>query len=298
MDEIYKKILVKKRELDRLLKNRSNRTVLFDWLKFELAYTSNAVEGNTLSRRETVLAITEKITGGSKPIKDYIEARNHADAFQFVLDSLDAAPDKNLILGIHRRILSGIDDGNAGVYRNVHVRLSGSHVVLPNYMKVPELMDEFFDWLKESSNDTVKKALHAHFKLVSIHPFIDGNGRTARLLLDFILIQGGFAPIIIRPRDRKRYIDALENYQLTGNAEKYDRFMLAALSRSMSVAIDLLSKDAPAVKELMTISKFAELCGVPVSSIRYWVSVGKLKPAAYTESGYMLFDKGQREELI
>ncbi|MCL1834471.1 MAG: Fic family protein, partial [Leptospirales bacterium] len=242
MDEIYEKIAVKKHELDRLLKNRSNRTVLFDWLKFELAYTSNAVEGNTLSRRETVLAITEKITGGSKPIKDYIEARNHADAFQFVLDSLDTTPDRNLILGIHRRILSGIDDGNAGVYRNVHVRISGSHVVLPNYMKVPELMDEFFDWLKESSNDAVKKAFHSHFKLVSIHPFIDGNGRTARLLLDFILIQGGFAPIIIRPRDRKRYIDALENYQLTGNAEKYDRFMLAALSRSMSIAIDLLSK--------------------------------------------------------
>ena len=293
----YNTIILKKQKLDRLLKNTNNRTVLFDWLRTELAYTSNAVEGNTLSRRETALAINENITSGAKPIKDYIEARNHADAFGFVLDSLERAADKKLVLGIHKRILSGIDDANAGAYRNVRVRISGSAVVMPNHMKVPELMDDFFKWLTRPSRDAIAKAFDAHFRLVSIHPFIDGNGRTARLMMNFILMCGGFAPVIVRPRDRKRYLDALENYQMTGDGAKYEKFMIAALSRSLSIALDVLGKDAPDARKMLTISKFAAAADLPVSTIRHWVNIGKLKPAAYTESGYMLFEPRQAKEL-
>jgi len=293
----YGDIILIKKKLNRLLKNANNRAVLNDWLKTELAYTSNAVEGNTLSRRETALAINENLTSGAKPIRDYQEARNHAAAFQFILDSASSAPDKKLVLGIHERILSGIDDRNAGTYRNVRVRISGSRVILPNYMKVPELMDDFFKWLARPAADVAAKAFDAHFRLVSIHPFIDGNGRTARLLMNFILMREGYAPVIVRPRDRRRYLDAIENYQLTGDSARYVRFMTAALSRSMSTVIDILDRDAPDVKKMLTISKFAAAAGVPTSTIRHWVNVGKLTPAAHTESGYMLFNPAQATDI-
>ncbi|MCL2338862.1 MAG: Fic family protein [Proteobacteria bacterium] len=291
------KIIAKKKILDRLLTNKNNRTVLYEWLRTELAYTSNAVEGNTLSRRETARAITENFTTGTKPIKDYIEARNHADAFAFILESIGRAPDKKLVLGIHERILSGIDNRNAGAYRDVPVRIAGSRVVMPNYARIPELMDDFFAWLKKPDRAAARRAMAAHLRLVSIHPFVDGNGRTARLLMNFMLMRAGFAPIIIRPLDRKRYLDAIEDFQLTGNSERYERFMTGALSRSLSMAINILDGGASNLRDMMTIAKFADLAGLPTSTIRYWVSIGKLKPAAYTESGYMLFARRQLREI-
>ncbi|MDR1071745.1 MAG: Fic family protein [Rickettsiales bacterium] len=299
MNKLFETINAKKAELAKLLADKNNRLVLNDWLRTELAYTSNAIEGNTLTRRETELAIAEDITGGSKPIRDYMEAKNHSAAYEFILDAIakSAPVDENLALAIHRRILSGIDDENAGRYRNVRVRISGSNVVMPNYMKVPELMAEFDKWLKSGKQDAPHKSIEAHFRLVSIHPFIDGNGRTGRLIMNMILMKNGYAPIIIRKIDRRRYLAALEKYQLTGDGAQYEKFMLGALSRSLSVAIDLLAKDAFDPEKMLTIAKFAGLAGLPVSTIRYWVGENKLKPAGYTPSGYMMFDKSQLHSL-
>lgn len=299
MDELLLKIQIKKQKLDKLLANKNNRKILTDWLRTELAYTSNAIEGNTLTRKETELAIEENITSGSKPIKDYQEARNHSLAYGVVLDAIDRniPINEKLILEIHRQILSGIDDSNAGIYRNVRVRISGSSVVLPNPLKVPELMAEFNKWLKRDKTDIIHKSIEAHYRLVSRHPFVDGNGRAGRLLMNLMLMKSGYAPVIIRPIDRKRYLNALETYQVKGDGEKYTRFMLSALSRSLSMAIDLLDKDQADTKKLLTIAKFAKLAKLPVSTIRYWVGIGKLKPAGYTASGYMLFDARQVDSL-
>ncbi|MDR2685696.1 MAG: Fic family protein [Rickettsiales bacterium] len=299
MDKIIQTITAKKAKLDKLLSNKNNRHTLNNWLKTELAYTSNAIEGNTLSRRETELAIAEEITGGSKPLKDYIEAKNHSVAFDFALDAIfSGAPiDENLILAIHKKILTGIDDDNAGHYRNVHVRISGSRVILPNHLKVPELMCEFNKWLKTKTDNAVQKSITAHFRLVSIHPFIDGNGRTSRLLMNMMLLNAGYAPIIIRKIDRRRYLMALEKYQLTQDNTQYEKFMLGALSRSLSMVIDLLDKAAVNPQKMLTIAKFADLAGLPTSTIRYWVKENKLKPAGYSQSGYILFDKSQVREL-
>lgn len=300
MTDILKNIASQKKHLDSLLKNKDNRTVLNKWLKTELAYTSNAIEGNTLTRKETTLAIEENITSGSKPINDYLEARNHANAYDFIVEQ---AIGKNKIteqtaLQIHKLILSGIDDMNAGFYRSVRVRISGSQTILPNPVKVPELMNEFGAWLASSHVSPVDKAIEAHYRLVSIHPFVDGNGRTARLLMNLILMQDGYCPIIIRPIDRKRYLSALETRQTKDNATPYTNFMLTALNRSLKIVIDALDtdKETPDAK-LLTISKFAKLVGVPTSTVRYWVQVGKLTPAAYLDSGYMMFDPKQKDDL-
>ena len=289
-----KDILSNKAQLSKLLKSKDNRDVLYAWLKTELSYTSNAIEGNTLTRRETTLAISENITSGSKPISHYVEAINHAKAFELVMDRAKNkhAIDIVDILQIHKCILSGIDDANAGCYRRVPVRISGSRTVLPNPLKVPDLMENFNHWLINTDEDIVYKAIDAHYRLVTIHPFKDGNGRTARLLMNLLLMQSGFSPVVIRKIDRKRYLDALEKYQITGNDTAYHNFMLSALNRSLKTAIDMLdinASDISAVK-LVTISKYAKIKGVPTSTIRYWVQVGKIKPITYTDAGYMMFD--------
>ena len=299
--DILNDIAEKREKLLSLLKNKDNRTVLHNWLKTELAYTSNAIEGNTLTREETTLVIEEGVTSGSKPLKHYQEARNHALAYEYVLTAAQSATPvtESTILSLHKIILSGIDDLNAGFYRSVKVRISGSATVLPNPVKVPDLMAALDVWLKTDATAEPLKAIEAHYRLVSVHPFTDGNGRSARLLMNLMLLKSGYSPVIIRPRDRKRYLSALETYQTTGNKKTYFNFMLEALSRSLTAAIDLLDVSKPDVsgEKLMKIGAFAKLCGVPASSIRYWVKVGKLTPALKTDSDYALFSEKQSREV-
>lgn len=300
MQEIRSKIEENSKKLQKLLQNKDNQKVLDKWLKTELAYTSNAIEGNTLTRRETELAIEEQITTGAKPINDYLEARNHANAFDFICEAAKnkVQIDENYVLQIHKIILSGIDDSNAAFYRSVKVRISGSQTILPNPLKVPDLMSDFGKWLLEKDNDVLIKAIEAHYRLVSIHPFVDGNGRTARLLLNSILLENGYAPIIIRKIDRKRYLTALETYQTKINSEPYYKFMLSALNRSLKMMIDLLDVEKVEPQgELLTIAKFAKLVGLPVSTIRYWMKEGKIRPVMYTPSGYAMFDEKQVADL-
>ncbi len=299
MEDIRLKIKENNKRLQALLTNKDNRETLHKWLMTELAYTSNAIEGNTLTRQETALVIEENITSGSKPINDYLEARNHAKAFDFIYQETQKNTPINeaFILNIHKIILSGIDDVNAGFYRSVRVRISGSQTVLPNPLKVPELMADFANWLVKPSEDVLTHAIEAHYRLVSIHPFVDGNGRTARLLLNALLMRFGFAPIIIRSIDRKRYLNTLETYQTKGNKEPYEQFMLSALNRSLKMIVDLLDVETPDITpDLMTIAKFANLVGLPVSTIRYWMKEGKLRPRAFTASGYALFSPEQKAE--
>lgn len=300
MQETRLKIEENKAILQTLLKNKDNQKVLDKWLTTELAYTSNAIEGNTLTRKETEMAIEEKITSGAKPINDYLEAVNHAKAFEFIRTSAkhNIKIDENYILQIHKIILSGIDDTNAGFYRSVRVRISGSQTILPNPLKVPDLMKNFSEWLAEKDNDMLMKAIEAHYRLVTIHPFVDGNGRTARLLLNSMLLKNGYMPIVIRTIDRKRYLSALETYQTTENSAPYYNFMLSAMNRSLKMMIDLLDINKPEPdKSLLTISKFAQLCDVPVSSVRYWMQIKKIRPVAFTPSGYALFDKKQKTDI-
>ena len=284
----------RKRKFNKLFKDEKSKEQLYKWLKSELAYTSNNIEGNTLTRKETRLVIEEDITSSSKPFVHYQEAVNHAKAFDYIIDILKSGKtvNENTVLEIHKRLLSGIDDYNAGFYRNCPVRISGSRVVLPNPIKVPDLIKAFFE--KIDSIKGVDDIIKTHLDFVSIHPFSDGNGRCARLLMNLLLMQNGFCPIIIRPRDRKRYINSIEKSQLTGNIEDYMRFMLYRLNNSYITIFDIFdTKNETSQEKLMTIAKFAGEVGVPVSTIRYWVKVDKLKPTMYTESGYMMFSHEQ-----
>ena len=197
----------KKRRLDEsrplppeVLKN------LEQWFLIELTYTSNALEGNTLTRLETAVVVEKGLTIGGKTLAEHLEATNHAAALRKVLEiarSPVTSLTEHILSDLHAMILRGIDDANAGRYRSIPVRISGSRVVLPNPAKVSALMSEFFrDLLAMAESHPVEIAAEAHYRLVTIHPFIDGNGRTARLLMNLILLQNGYPPALIRTRDR------------------------------------------------------------------------------------------------
>jgi Fic family protein len=301
MKELLKDISIKEKQIKAIVKNAQKTKALRNWLLTELAYTSNAIEGNILTRKETDRAITQNITTGSKPIKDYLEAKNHADAFNFVLELAENKKNisENDILAVHKRILKGIDENFSGRYRNVRVRISASQVVFPNSVKVYDLMKGFMQWLKTSELSPAEKAAKAHLKFVSIHPFIDGNGRTARLLTNLILLKAGLLPLIIRPRDRKQYINVIEKAQMSGNTENYDRFMLNAYIRSMDVYIEMFNENNSDIQinKLLKISEFAKAANIPVSTVRYYLRIGKIKPVSKTDGDYMLFSKKQIKEI-
>lgn len=216
--------------------------------KLELTYNSNAIEGNILTLQETKIVLEKGITVLGKPLKDHIEAKNHKDAFELIkkiaASKKTSEIDENDILSIHKEILKGIDDNNAGIYRKAMVRILGSRAVFPNPLKVPELMEEFVKWLQnEKDLHPAHIAADAHFKLVEIHPFIDGNGRTARLLMNLILIQNGFPPAVILMEERKKYIDSIEKAHLENDFSDFYGIVIESVEKSLDIYAEAIKEN-------------------------------------------------------
>ena len=269
---------------------------LDDWFRVELTYTSNAIEGNTLTRRETALVVEKGLTVGGKSLTEHLEATNHAHALDWVKEQVKRKP-TNLtekdILHIHDIILKGIDDANAGHYRSVPVRISGSVVVLPNPRKVPDLMQGFVEWLGQNGDlHAVELAAEAHYRLVTIHPFVDGNGRTARLLMNMVLLMTGYPAAIIRKRDRLAYIGALEKAQLGGSKEGYLNIIAKAVDRSLDIYLKAANgedAEGPEGDMLLKIGELAKQVGESNATIRHWTKEGLLEVAEVTKAGYQLY---------
>ncbi|MBE8214984.1 MAG: Fic family protein [Endozoicomonadaceae bacterium] len=171
-------------------------------------------------------------------------------------------------------ILKGIDDRNAGYYRSDPVKIQGSRVVLPNPIKVPDLMEEFLEWLSKNNElHPIEWAAEAHYRLVSIHPFIDGNGRTARLLMNIILLMTGYPMGIIRKNDRIPYINSLEKAHLGGSKDNYYKLIAQATDRSLNIYLNAAEgKDAEPdySDELITIGELARKVGESNAAIHQW----------------------------
>lgn len=277
------------------------------WFKVELTYNSNAIEGNTLSRKETALVIEKGLTVAGKSITEHLEAKNHGEALEFIKSLANkkrhAVTEENL-LQLHHIILSKIDDQNAGRYRHVPVRIAGSTVILPNPMKVPGLMSEYFSWLRKShpSVHPATIAVDAHLKLVSVHPFTDGNGRTARLLMNLLLMQAGYPPALIKKEERLNYINAIEKAQLFGQLDDYYRLIYGAIDRSLTIYLKALDqKESPQRKtpfhQVLKIGELAKRTGETVPTIRYWTQEGLLSVADTTAGGYQLYDESMVDRV-
>ncbi len=280
---------------------------LEQWFLIELTYSSNALEGNTLTRKETAAVVEKGLTIGGKSLVEYLEATNHAKALQDIMrlaQSKTQTLSENDLLTIHNTILRGIADDNAGHYRSIAVRISGSPVILPNPRKVPDLMGEFIKSITQNIGmHPVELAAEAHYQLVTIHPFVDGNGRTARLLMNLILMQNGYAPALIRKRDRMKYISSLEKAQLGGSKNDYYKIIQDAVNRSMDIYLDAVSggdtKETPynKIKDLLKIGQLAKATMQSNATIRYWTKEGLLEVAETTPSGYQLYSPAMIERI-
>jgi Fic family protein len=304
----YDDLTLKKQELDqhRPLPDALCRN-LEDWFRIELTYTSNGIEGNTLTRQETALVVEKGLTVGGKSLREHLEAANHAAALDWMHHLVSRSPasiSEDIILQIHKLILKGIDDGNAGYYRSVPVRIAGSDVILPNARKVPSLMKEFAEWIKKADLHPVHFAAEAHYELVTIHPFIDGNGRTARLLMNLILMMCGYPPAIIRKRDRLAYINSLEQAQLGGSKEDYLMLIAKAVNRSLDIylkAVRNTEEELPVAalkqQDLLKIGELAQAVQESVATIRHWTKERLLEVAEVTPTGYQLYSPAMIEQV-
>jgi Fic family protein len=248
----------------------------------EWTYNSNAIEGNTLSLRETDLVINRGLTIGNKTLKEHFEALNHKEGIQFLYDFVKKKKelDEKSILEIHRIVLKNIDDLNAGRYRNVNVMITGAVHLPPSAVKVPRLIAELVEWYYEHRADLSAAELAAwiHYKMVYIHPFIDGNGRTARLLMNLILMRRGYPPAVILNIDRKKYYRALKE----ADREHYDgyfNFMGRSIERSLLIYLNALkSKDDREDRYgYISLREAAKLCEYDIEYLSYLARTGRLK---------------------
>jgi Fic family protein len=210
-----------KTQLDNLrpLPEHTVRT-LHEQQVLEWTYHSNAIEGNTLTLKETKVVL-EGITIGGKPLREHFEVINHKEAIDYVeaIVSGREALDEWQIKAIHQLVLKNIDSKNAGMYRQENVVIAGAEHTPPSFLKVPEQMTALM--ISYHHNTThlhpVECAARLHVDFVGIHPFVDGNGRTSRLLMNFELMRHGFLPVIIPVQARLAYYDALDTAHVQGN---------------------------------------------------------------------------------
>lgn len=198
-----------------------------DSLSIEWTYNSNSIEGNTLTLQETKMVIEDGFTIKGKSLREHFEVVNHQEAIEFVesLASNEYVLKKLDILSIHHLVLQKIEKDFAGKYRTSGVRISGANFVPPNALKVDEFVSELIDFANDSEVNILIRSAIFHHRFVWIHPFFDGNGRTARLLLNLILMKSGFPPAIILKNDRKKYYDALNQ----ANNQDYSKLVLLIL---------------------------------------------------------------------
>ncbi len=186
---------------------------LHEDLVLRWTYHSNAIEGNTLTLKETKVAL-EGITVGGKTMREHLEAINHREAIFFVEELVrkNESLSEWQIKSIHQLVLKNIDDKNAGVYRKTNVIISGADHVPPDALHVESEMRCFMDWCKNegATLHPVERAARVHADFVRIHPFVDGNGRTARLLMNLELMKSGFPPIVLPVERRLEYYEALD----------------------------------------------------------------------------------------
>jgi Fic family protein len=252
MKKLLQDIAAKKAELDLLRPLAPDGlTNLEHSHDIELTYTSNAIEGNTLTAAETTLVIEQGITVAGKPLRDHLEAIDHYEAIRYVreLARREIPLTEMDVRGLHRLVVLRSHPEIAGSYADQgrFVLTETGRRAFPSPAEVPALMGDFAAWLRGAA-DTPETAFAAHLRLVGIHPFNDGNGRTARLLMNLVLIRGGYPPVAVRPVDRPAYIRALQRHQDGEAGEDFDRLLYERLDAALRETLSALGEALSAPK--------------------------------------------------
>lgn len=215
---------------------RLNEQLTVEWI-----YHSNAIEGSTLTLRETQLIIETGLTIGGKTLREHFEVINHKQAIDYVeaLATGGEPIDAFQVRQIHRLVLTGIDDANAGQYRNLPVHIAGARHQPPESWEISLLMAQWTEWLHGDALalHAVERAALAHHRLAAIHPFIDGNGRTARLVMNLLLLRDGYTPTIILRENRAQYYRVLAEAD-AGKEAPIANFVGRAVERGLTLYLD------------------------------------------------------------
>ena len=243
---------------------RLKERIMLEWI-----YNSNAIEGNRLTLQETRLVLETGLTIGGKSLREHFEVINHKEAIEFVEALVEKGEPvtAHTVRQIHALVLAKIDDEQAGQYRQLPVRIGGAGHEPPESWEVPRFMQELSDWLAAAAQDLhpVVRAAETHHQLVYIHPFIDGNGRTARLVMNLLLMKDGYPPTVIRKVDRRSYYSALARADRR-DPNPFTNFIGRAVEHSLTVYLEALRPQeapSPSEDEYITLAEAAQ--GTPYS---------------------------------
>jgi len=230
VEEMHSKYLVEN-DAGRVLANS------VEALRVELTYHSNAIEGSTLSLRETQLVLEGHSPQGSKPLREIYEARNHDRALRMIErwaeDRPRSAPlTANDLFDVHSLVLADIDTANAGRFRSARVLIKGTRFIPPGNHKFDDLIPKMLELVNAEGMPPALQAAELHYNLVAIHPFSDGNGRTARLLMNYHLLRNGYPLAIIDVGERTEYLTSLEEAN-SGQTQRFASFILKSVERSI-----------------------------------------------------------------
>jgi len=263
---LHERLVSKKKELDshRPLSAEKIRK-LREAMEIEFTYHSNAIEGNRLTLRETQLVIREGVTIGGKSVRDHLEARNHPRAISYVESLKDRDLTERDILELHGIIFSGVLE-NAGSFRRSQVFVEGSDFLPPPAFEVPALIKELLEWLRRNPEELrpVEVAAVFHHRFVSVHPFDDGNGRVARLLMNLLLIKQGYPFTVVRNYDRRRYYDTLRKAD-AGDLVPFVNF----IGRCVEESLDLYLRAIEPTNEKKQFLSLAEAAKLTPYSAEY-----------------------------
>jgi len=243
MKDIIKKIDLLKSQIDihRPIEGHLLKQIR-EYFRIGMTYSSNALEGNSLTETETKIVLEDGITIGGKPVKDHLEALGHSEAYDllFRLAKHRDITEAN-IKELHRLFYYRIDANQAGKYRKQKVIITGTNFIPPSPEKIPDLMKSFVAAIpmEMENHHPVEYAASLHRELVTIHPFIDGNGRAARLLMNLALLQAGYPVAIIPPILRREYLDTL-NKTHKGDNRPFINFIAGVCYESAKEYLRLL----------------------------------------------------------
>lgn len=217
-------------------------------LELEYTFESNRIEGNTMTLRETDLVINEGLTISGKSMREHLEAINHQEAIAYIKQLMERNTllNEREVLCIHNLILRGINPEDAGKYRKVQVMIKGSSHLPPQPFMVAKEMEDFFIWyeINKKRLHPVILAAELHERLVTIHPFIDGNGRSSRLVMNLILLQHGYVIANIKGDydNRMQYYNALEVAQTKNNKDDFLMFIAQIEKESLERYLNIIGQ--------------------------------------------------------
>ena len=250
--------------------------------EIDMTYNSNGIEGNSLTLKETFLVINEGITIKGKPLKDHVEAKNHYEALEYLSDLVKndkgQTISEQLIRNLHQIITKEIEKEWAGKYRNSNVIIGGAEHKPPEAIDVPYKMSKLIDWWRKNKNKISAIELSAliHHKLVYIHPFFDGNGRTSRLIMNLILMQSGYPLVIVLKNDRKKYYRVL-NEADKGNLTTFVQFIAQAVERSLDIYLKILTPSSEKKEKFISLKQASNSCPYSEKYLNLLARKGKIE---------------------